>query len=59
MSINNGKKKRGTIWKLFFEPEPDPKKRFVSGNEMIWFLGLLIFSIIALAVLLLFKFLIT
>ena len=59
MSVNNGKKKKSTIWKLFFEPEPDPNKRFVSGNEMIWILGLLIFSIIALAVLLLFKFLTT
>lgn len=58
MLDSEGKKKRGTIWKLFFEPEPDSNKRFVSANEMVWVLGLLVFSIIALAVLLLFKFLI-
>ena len=48
------KKKKGTIWKLFFQPDPD--RQLVSGQEMPWILGIIVFSFITLIILKLFEF---
>ena len=45
---------RGTVWKLFFEPDPEFAKFF--AEPIPWLLGLAVFSIILVAVIDLFEF---
>ena len=48
------KEERGTVWKLFFEPDPEFAKFFLQ--PIPWLLGLAVFSIILVILIDLFEF---
>lgn len=52
--VQKGKKKRGTVWKLFFEPDPEFAKFF--AEPIPWLIGLALFFILLVIVIDLFEF---